>query len=300
MSPNLSKAIWRSTPKLHKRSWREDERLLRREILPRWRNRKARDIKRRDVLELLDTIVERGAPIQANRVLALVRKMFNWGISRDILQANPCAQVKPPAKEQPRQRVLTEAEIRAVWVAFEQLGPVLGSVFKLRILTAQRGGEIQSMRWSDIELSTSWWTIPPGIAKNKLSHRVPLSEAARDILHRLRKTTGDGEWVFPSPTRAGRHVVNVQKPASEVREISGVNFVPHDLRRTAASLMTGVGVSRLVVGKILNHVESGITSTYDRHSYDAEKREALEGWAKTLLDIVAGKSSKVVGFRNRA
>ncbi len=157
----MSKAIWRSTPKLHKRSWREDERLLRREILPRWRNRKARDIKRRDVLELLDTIVERGAPIQANRVLALVRKMFNWGISRDILQANPCAQVKPPAKEQPRQRVLTEAEIRAVWVAFEQLGPVLGSVFKLRILTAQRGGEIQSMRWSDIELSTSWWTIPP-------------------------------------------------------------------------------------------------------------------------------------------
>jgi integrase len=285
--------------KPHKRSWREDERLLNREILPRWRNRKVRDVKRRDIIALLDAIVERGAPIQANRVLALTRKMFNWGISRDILEVNPCAQVKHPGNEQQRQRVLTEAEIRSVWLAFEQVGPLLGRIFQLRLLTAQRGAEVQAMRWKDVDLSSGWWTIPPTVAKNKLAHRVPLSAPVRDILHRLQVDAGDGEWVFPSPTRMGRYVVNIQKAALEVRSHSGVDFVPHDLRRTAASMMTGMGIPRLVVGKILNHVESGATRTYDRHSYDGEKRQALEAWAQRLWDVLAGRQAKVVRLPDR-
>ena len=284
--------------KPHKRSWREDERLLQREVLPQWRNRKVRDIKRRDVIALLDAIVERGAPIQANRVLALVRKMFNWGISRDVVEVNPCAQVKAPGKEQQRQRVLTESELREVWAAFERLNYPLACMFQLRLLTAQRGMEIKTMRWQDIELSSGWWTIPPGIAKNKLAHRVPLSGPARDILLRLQARTGDSEWVFPSPTRPGQHIVNIYKAAREVCISSGVEFAPHDLRRTAASMMTGMGVTRLVAGKIMNHVESGATRTYDRHSYDAEKRHALELWAQRLQDIVAGRAPKVVGLRD--
>jgi len=286
--------------KPRKRSWPEDERLLRREILPQWRTRKARDIKRRDVIELLDAIVDRGAPIQANRVLALVRKMFNWGISRDLIEVNPCAQVKAPAKEQQRQRVLSEAEIRAVWRGFDQLTLILGSLFKLRLLTAQRGHELESMRWEDVDLPGGWWTIPPHSAKNNLAHRVPLSAPARDILLRLRPEAGSSYWVFPSPTRTAQHITNIQKAAREVRNCSRVNFVPHDLRRTAASVMTGMGTSRLVVGKILNHVESGVTRVYDRHGYDAEKRQALERWAQKLDDILAGKAPKVVSLRNRA
>ena len=242
---------------VRKRSWRQDARCIKRELLPRWRNRKARDIKRRDVIALLDTIAERGAPIQANRVLALVRKIFNWGISRDIVESNPCAQVKGPGKEQQRERVLSETELRAIWLAFDKLDPIIGAMFKLRLLTAQRGGEVESMRWEDLDLVNGWWTIPGHVAKNGRSHRVPLSSPALWVLEDLQRHTSDSIWVFPSPTRRNQHISNVQKAAERVRGLSDTSFVLHDMRRTAASLMTGMGISRLVVAKVLNHVESG-------------------------------------------
>ena len=100
--------------KVHKKSWREDVGCST-IIMPNWGHRKAFDISRRDVIALLDHIVERGAPIQANRVLALIRKLYNWAISRDLIEHNPCIQVKPPGKEHQRDRVLTDDEIRLVW-----------------------------------------------------------------------------------------------------------------------------------------------------------------------------------------
>jgi len=178
----LAQAYLEKYAKAHKRSWREDARVIQRELLPKWGSRKAKDIKRRDVIALLDTIVERDAPIQANRVLALVRKIFNWGISRDIVENNPCTQVKSPGAERQRERVLSETELRAIWLAFEQLDPIVGGMFKLRLLTAQRGGEVESMRWLDLDLANGWWTIPANVAKNGRSHRVPLSSPALGIL----------------------------------------------------------------------------------------------------------------------
>jgi integrase len=104
------------------------------------------------------------------------------------------------------------------------------------------------------------------------------------------------EWVFPSP-RAEEPVAWIQKAAQRIREASGVEFRPHDLRRTAASRMTSTGTPRLVVSKILNHVEQGVTAVYDRHSYDAEKRKALNAWGRQLLRILAAaKDEKVVPF----
>ena len=221
--------------------------------------------------------------------------MFNWGISRDLLEVNPCAQVKSPGKEKQRQRVLTDDEIRKVWLAFEQLEPMMSGLYKLRLLTAQRGFEVASMRWEDIELTSGWWTIPPHIAKNKLAHRVPLSAPARDVPLRLRPAIGAGQWVFPSPTRTGQCISNIQKPILQVRENSQlVDFVAHDLRRTAASKMTGMGIPRLVVGMILNHVESGVTRVYDRHGYDQEKRQAMEAWAQRLDEILANTGDNVI------
>lgn len=273
--------------KRKKRSWEEDGRVIARELTPQWGRRKVHSIQRTDVLALLDGIVDRGAPIQANRTLALIRKIFNWGIGRGIVDHNPCHQVEAPSAERQRQRVLSEDEIRALWRAFGSLGPMMGGMFKLRLLTAQRGGEVQSMRWQDIDLEGRSWTIPPDQSKNGLSHFVPLSGTAATLLAELRPLVGDSPWVFPSPARPGRHVDNVQKAAGRVRAESGVDdFVLHDLRRTAASYMTAMGISRLVVAKILNHVEQGVTRVYDRHSYDAEKRDALDRWATRLSSIV--------------
>ena len=276
--------------KRKKRSWEEDARVIDRELLPKWGRRKVHDIRRKDVLELLDAIVDRGSPIQANRTLALVRKIFNWGIGRGIVEHNPCLQVEAPSRENQRQRVLSEDELRAAWRAFDALGPIMGPMFKLRLLTAQRGGEVETMRWQDIDLDARSWTIPAEMAKNGLAHFVPLSDAAVDLLRGLRALDPESEWVFPSPKRRGHHIENVQKAAARVRQEAGISdLVLHDLRRTAATSMTAIGVSRLVVAKILNHVEQGVTQVYDRHSYDLEKRQALDIWAARLASIVAAK-----------
>jgi integrase len=282
---------------IHKKSVYEDQRIIKKDLIPTWGHWKARGIKRRDVLRLLDRIVDRGASIQANRTLALIRKIYNWGISKDLVENNPCLQVKMPGQEHQRDRVFSEKEIKALWGAFEQVGPTMEPFFKLHLVTAQRGGEVMTMQWRDIDLETAWWTIPAEHSKNGLAHRVPLSKLALDILKQMEGISGAGKWIFPSPVKKCGHIKNVQKTALRIREYSGVSdFKPHDLRRTAASLMTGAGISRLTVSKILNHVEQGVTRVYDRYSYDKEKRIALDKWSRRLEQILTGKKAKVVSI----
>ncbi len=275
---------------VHKRSGREDRRIIEKELFPRWRQMHAKAIKRPDVFALLDPITER-APIMSNRVLACARKVFNFGVVRGLVEVNPCALVPAPAKERQRDRVLSEAEIREVWrdLANEQI--FVASVLRLRLLTAQRGGEVLAMRWEDLDIETAWWTIPGERSKNGLPHRVPLSVQALRILEELRRQSSDPTWVFPSP-RGGAPMGDVHHAVYRVKGRTGIHFVGHDLRRTAASFMTSMGISRVVVGKILNHVEQGVTAIYDRHSYDFEKRQALELWGRRVEEIITSKAKR--------
>jgi integrase len=152
----------------------------------------------------------------------------------------------------------------------------------LRLLTAQRGKEVISLRWRDID--GDWWTIPPEVAKNGLPHRVPLTAPALGVLEALRAESV-GDYVFAGVRSArDRHGLLDGLGLNDVR--------PHDFRRTAATMMTGASIPRLVVAKVLNHVsaDAGVTAIYDRHSYDAEKRQALETWARTLDAIVHPKT----------
>jgi integrase len=274
--------------KKRKRSWKKDELALNRDLLPEFGSRKAAAIARRDVNKLLDAIVARGAPIQANRTLEILRRIFNWGMSREIVHANPCHMISPPGEEHAREKVLSEDEIRAFWAALGSEHLRISAMFRLRLLTAQRGGEVSTMRREDLDLDGAWWTIPGRYSKNGLPHRVPLSPWALEIVKRALVSAGDSPWVFPSPTSDGP-VQSIWKAVARIRGRCKVDFRPHDLRRTAASLMTGMGISRLTVAKILNHVESSVTAVYDRHSYDAEKRAALDAWARRLEEIIAGK-----------
>ena len=269
--------------KRQKRSWRKDVPIIEKDALPRFGKRKAKDINRRDIIGMLDEIVARGAPIQANRTLEIIRKLFNWAVARDILDANPCYRVSKPSSENRSDRVLTDQEIRAVWGALAAEPPLTAATFKLRLLTAQRGAEVLAMRW-DLILG-GWWTIPAEIAKNGLAHRVPLSASVIALLDEIRLLGKGSEWVFPGADRKG-HRVAIHKAHSRIRRRCGVSFVPHDLRRTAASHMTGMGISRLVVSKILNHAEPGVTAVYDRHSYDREKRVALDAWGARIEAII--------------
>ena len=285
--------------KKKKRSWRTDELAFERDILPRWRHRKAASITRKEVVRLLDGIVERGAGVQANRVLEILRKAYNWAISRDIVTYNPCIGIERPTDEHARDRVLTDDEIRAVWAALADEESAIAAAYKLRFLTAQRGQEVETMRIEDIDRESGWWTIPAERSKNERSHRVPLSTQTVKVLDELLAGDDRSEgWVFYTRVRDGP-MTTLWRTKRDIAERAGVSFVPHDLRRSAASKMTGMGIPRLTVSKLLNHAEAGITKIYDRHSYDAEKCQALYTWGARLEEIVTGKEAdqKVVRLR---
>ena len=279
--------------KPNKRSWREDARRIHKTLLPAFGPSAASSITRADIRTLLDAIVLRPAPSEANQTHALLRTMYNWAIARDLVEDNPCRSLPRPAKLKRRHHVLTEDDIRRFWTALEEESAVMRAVMKIRLLTAQRGGELLTMRWENVELETCWWTIPAERSKNGLPHRVPLTKPVIRILRELRAV--DSPWVFPSPKTDGP-LSSTQKAVERIRRRAGIDFRGHDLRRTAASFMTSMGTPRLVVAKILNHVETDITAVYDRHSYDREKREALDAWAERLERIVSQGASSLALF----
>jgi len=281
--------------KIHKKSWMEDVRVLNKEVIPGWGKKKAKSITRRDVIKLLDQIVARGAPISANNTFGIIRRMFRFGIERDLIETTPCYGARKPAKSQQRDRVLSEKEIKLLWESINKIEATLAIklALKLQLVTAQRRGEIAQAQWKHIDFETSWWTIPSSNSKNTLSHRVPLSSLAIDILKELRELAGYSIYVLPSPI--GDKPIDghsITRAVVRNRKLLGVDhFTPHDLRRTAASHMTSMGISRLVVSKLLNHAENGVTAVYDRHSYDKEKRQALELWEEKLQTIVRDKGN---------
>jgi integrase len=284
-----------------KRSADEDERQLRRDVIPIWGKRKAKDIARRDVRTLLGKIVERGSPIAANRLLAVIRKMFNWALGEDIVTENPCVAIKAPGEEKRRDRFLKAEEIAVFWRALGRpelpITKPIRLALKFQLVTAQRKGEVIGAVWEEFDFDEKVWTLPAERSKNKLPHRVPLSPLALAVLDEIgRKKTG---WLFPSP-RTEDPITGpaVAHAVRKNRDFLGIgDTTPYDLRRTAASQMTSIGIGRLVVSKILNHAEPGVTAVYDRHSYDGEKRAALDAWGTRLAAIV---SDNVVDFTRPA
>ena len=276
-----------SYAKRYKRSWREDRRALDRDLLTKFKHRKMADIKRSEIKAILREITDRGAPILSNRTLEIVRHIYNWAIDAEIVETNPCIRIKNEPKVN-RDRILNDAEISKIWRAVSSYPVQIGGRFQILFLTAQRSGEVRRMRWGDVDLASSWWTIPAIHSKNGLTHRVPLNDPAVTVLMQL-QSDESGEWVFPGPT-GGSPIATLRKVAETLRSQSGIDFTPHDIRRTVASRLTGdLGIARLTVSKILNHTEVGITRVYDRHSYDAEKRRALDAWGQRLTEIVSAE-----------
>lgn len=303
--------------KLMKRSWAEDARILHKDLLPVWRDLPVRDLSRRAIREHLDQIADR-APVVANRTLALVSKMLNFAVDREWLDANPAARLAKPAREQARERVLSDAEIAELWHALAEaeeryelleraaapraaahqpgpsLRPVLADWLRLRLLTAQRGGEVLAMRWSDLQWAEATWTIPTAVAKNGNAHVVPLSAPVLEILQRRRALVeaigaSDIPWVFVNERRTGSVAHRARKVSLAPLLPSATNVRAHDLRRTAASGMARLGVPRETIARVLNHVDGGsrTTAVYNRYSYLAEKRVALERWAAEVARLTA-------------
>ena len=218
-------------------------------------------------------------------------------------------------------RALSDDKIKKVWAAIEQLPSsepehqatveTARDILKLMLLSAQRGGEVRSMAWKDVDLETGWWSVPSSSVKNSRSHRVPLSAPALAIL-KERKAQADAKlaarkaggeeakppaWVFPGRGAENEgHVTEIKKAVANAKKLSGCEWTPHDLRRTASTGMGKLNIPPSTISHVLNHKDvdvPDVTWVYLQYQYDAEKRQALDAWAERLIVIL--QQASIVG-----
>ncbi len=290
---------------------KESRRLFDTKVRPQWSGRSVESIRRTDVVDLLKGIRDDGAPISANRTLALVRKFFNWGIEQDLIETSPCNRVRPPAIESSRDRHLSDREIELVWRASARLPSPYRQWVRLLLLTGQRRGEISRLRWSQIAVEQGQISFPRDDTKNKQPHIAHLNAPALHELVGVKRIKGSPDYVFASgrTTADGaltafsgysklkarldqliRDILIEEGPdyhmATQTEELPAWRW--HDLRRTVATGMQRLGVEQRVVEKALNHVSgstSGIVSVYQVHEFMNERRAAFEAWGAHVLAL---------------
>jgi integrase len=287
----------------------EVKRSVMKHVMPRWGERPITDIRRADVHQLMRDLRKSG-PIAANRTLAYVKKFFSWLVDQDMLDASPAASVKRPSKENKRDRVLSETEIKAIWQACGELG-TSGRAIRFMLATGQRRNEVGAATWGEIDLRQKVWTLRRERTKADRTHEVPLSPPSLSIIEeclrlsdfvfstgRRRRAEEGQQSVAAAPSGWSKAKIALDALASQrlaaIAIERGESPAPlaewhlHDLRRTAATYMAKLGVDRVVIGKVLNHAEGEVTAVYDRHRYDMEKRRALDLWGEHLLEIISG------------
>ena len=285
----------------------ETRRMIEVRVKPMFSGRRIQEVKRQDIARFLDGIADGGAPVLANRAFSLMRKFFNWAIQRGYVEHSPCAGLEPPTKEISRDRVLSDDELRLVWLAAERIGWPFGSMVKLLILTGQRRGEVAGMRWD--ELQGDMWIIRRERVKNGREHAVPLAGQALDILPNLPRL-GDSPLIFTTNgktsvsgfSKGKRHI------DAAVKAIAGEDdpldpWTLHDLRRTFASGCARLGQPIHVVERALNHASgtfAGIVSVYQKHDFADERRRAMDAWAQHVVGLIEGKPADNIVPMRRA
>jgi len=326
-SPTFEEAVesYLDWARVNKKSWREDERMLRREFVPLLGRTKIQDVTRKQIVALLDDKAK-SAPVQANRLLAVIRKMFNFCVEREILNATPLVQIKQIAKETPRERSLNRHEL--VWFLHQLAGASISQntrfALLLSLMLAQRSGRVIEMRWVDIDLEEQIWDRSGKFEKNNNPIAIPLSEDVLGILKYLRDRQvqkiiardpdrwaqskvlpSPGQFVFPgrgvgkaqtqpSLNRAMRRFYDDYVKDTERLEEEGLLRVAdgyprptvHDLRRTATTHMSSKGLGKDVRSRILNHKDLSVDAIYDRYAYFDEKAEALNEWHQFLKGLL--------------
>ncbi len=267
--------------------------ILEKDVLPEWRGRDARTIKPREVIELLDSIVERGSKVMANRVAGVLSQMFRYGVHRALIDASPVQLLyRPGGKERPRERSLTDDELRAFLAdpraatRFERLEHVI----MLLLLTGQRRGELALARWEHIDPKARTWTIPPENSKTGKGHVVPLSPWAADVFSTLKGAADSSPWVLPNADGSGAIDAKLltrglAKCQDRFQKLGIAPFTLHDLRRTCRTGLGRLKVPPHIAERCLNHSQEKIAATYDVGDYLDEKRAALDKWAKHLRGL---------------
>ena len=268
-----------------------------RHIRPRIGNVPVQELTRSQVQRFLDE-VGLGAPSTARHCRAVLRQAYNYAIRRELASSNPVQLADLPAPKQ-RDRVLTDAELRAIWQAASGLArrsASTGLAIQLAMLTLQRGDEIAGLHSREVDWSVRTWTIPGERTKNHLTHVVPLSDQSLAILG---EAFGDEKEGFAFPAREGARGTHlrrdsISKSVRRLTEVLGIeDATAHDFRRTGGTNVTSerIGMPRFIVSRVLNQISdtggaAAVTAVYDRNEYLADKRKALQAWANLLEQIV--------------
>jgi integrase len=281
--------------KIVKRSWREDKRQFDTHLAG-WRSRRLRDIRKSDV-RTLHAKLGGEHPTAANRLLALLSRLFTYAAELDLYGGeNPAARIKKFA-EHSRSRFLNADEVARFWAAVEaEPNPVLRDFFKVALLTGGRRSAVLAMKWVDLNLDAARWTITAADSKSGREIALPLPPAVVAIL-RNRRTATAGPWVFPSAVRKGRHVVEPRSAWTKIRTAAGLTgVVLHDLRRTRASWQATQGSSTILIGASLGHAPgSAATAVYARLA-DEAVRTSIDSAASAMLAAVeAGRPDATTG-----
>jgi integrase len=312
----LGRFLTRQKARLKPRSYAEVERHLVVQAKPLHGLRLAK-IERRTIAGRLAELAEASGPVAADRARTSISAFFAWAIREGLAESNPVIETNKASGDVQRDRILTDEELRAVWAALQD--DQYGAIVRLLILTGQRRDEIASLRWSETDLDRGTILLPPERTKNHRPHEVPLSGPARAILEaQPRRANGDGTprdlifgkgqggfsgWSGAKEALDAR-ILETRRAQAKKADAKKIQPLPHwtlhDLRRTAATRMVDLGVQLHVVEAVLNHVsghKAGVAGIYNRATYTAEKKMALNMWADRVMTLVEGRESKVVPLR---
>jgi integrase len=285
--------------KLRPNTLAQYESIGRRFILPPWRDRTVHDIRKRDIIAVIDPIaVDR--PIMANRTQEVGHKFFEWLVARDVLAANPFAGLAMPGVERQRERFLNDSEVAQLWAACEG-DPIFGAAIRVMLLTGCRRSEVAEMTWNEIDTDARVWTIPAARSKNRKPHTVPLSTLAWTVINAAPRIKGS-DHVFSTNGKGPIANFHHVKDRLDAKLNFAEPWVVHDLRRTVASGLQRLGVRLEVTESVLGHRSGslrGIVLVYQRHDYAEEKADALQRWADHIEQLITGKPGKVVTFKGR-
>jgi integrase len=293
------------------RSWREVERVFRVYVLPRWGDRDIATIRRSDVARLISEVQVANGPVMANRVLAHIRKLFNWAMLQpeliDVLETSPVVRGMAPSVEMARDRFLSLEEIQWLWSATEAIGYPFGPCVQLLLVTGQRRDEVASMTWGQLDVENRLWTLLAQSTKAKRRHEVPLSDLALAIMERIPRQEGS-PYLFTTTLRTpisgfsrAKNLIDAKivewrrKPEVDNMRPGDGTTLPfddpwrfHDLRRTVATrLEADLSTPKALISAILNHAEGGATAVYTRGQLREQKFAAMQAWGRNLTTLFA-------------
>jgi integrase len=265
------------------------------DIIPLLGNKELAKLHPRDITQALDSIVNRGSPVHANKVLSTLKQAFNYAVSRGDLISNPASSIRSRdigGLEKPRERFLTLDEVKILWGFLDssanKISRAILYAIKIILLTGVRTGELSLAKWDEIDFEQSLWTIPALHNKNNMTMKIHLSPLCKGLFEQLFKEKASHNII--SNLRTGEPLSDkaIAKAVSRIQERVGIpHWTPHDLRRTfATQLGETLQIDPVVIEKCLGHKMPKIMATYNKNEMLLPRKEALTCWSQTIEELI--------------